>query len=81
MTTTIRFWSYLAQFVLEWEMFQTKVVERVKTHILCGNKMPTRCNSTLHRQLENRAPNTTDNNHLYNTLELLMMGIKVPETC
>jgi hypothetical protein len=38
-------------------------------------------NSTLYWQLENQAPNTTDSNHLYNTLELLMMGIKVPETC
>ena len=25
--------SYLAQFFLEWEMFQTKVVEKIKTHI------------------------------------------------
>jgi hypothetical protein len=25
---------YLAQFFLEWEMFQTKVVKKVKTHIL-----------------------------------------------
>jgi hypothetical protein len=31
--------------------------------------------------LKNQAPNTTDSNHLYNTLELLMMGIMVPETC
>ena len=37
--------------------------------------------STLYRQLENQAPNTTGSNHLYNTLELLMMGIMVPETC
>jgi hypothetical protein len=28
-----------------------------------------------------RAPNTTSSNHLYNTLELLMLGIVVPETC
>jgi hypothetical protein len=28
-----------------------------------------------------KAPNTTGNNHLYNTLELLMMGIVVIETC
>ena len=28
-----------------------------------------------------RAPNTTDSNHLYNTFELLMMVILVPETC
>ena len=28
------YWSYLAQFFLEWEMFETKVVEKIKTHIL-----------------------------------------------
>jgi hypothetical protein len=28
----IHFWSYLARFFLEWEMFQTKVVEKIKTH-------------------------------------------------
>ena len=28
-----------------------------------------------------QAPNTADGNNLYNTLELLMMGIMVPETC
>ena len=27
------------------------------------------------------APNTTGSDHLYNTVELLMMGIMVPETC
>ena len=31
--------------------------------------------------LKTKAPKTTGNNHLYNTLELLMMGIMVPETC
>ena len=35
METNIHFWSYLAHFFLEWEMFQTKVVEKIKTHILC----------------------------------------------
>ena len=34
MKTNIHLWSYLAQFFLEWEMFQTKVVEKIKTHIL-----------------------------------------------
>jgi hypothetical protein len=33
------------------------------------------------QQLENQAPNTTGGNQLYNTLELLMMGVMVPETC
>ena len=31
--------------------------------------------------LKTKAPNTTGCNHLYNTLELLMMDIMVPETC
>ena len=30
------FGSYLPQFFLEWKMFQTKVVEKIKTHILCS---------------------------------------------
>ena len=36
MKTCVHFLSYLAQFFLEWEMFQTKVVEKIKTHILCS---------------------------------------------
>ena len=35
MKTNIDFSSYLAQLFLDWEMFQTKVVEKIKTHILC----------------------------------------------
>ena len=31
--------------------------------------------------LKTKAPNMTGSSHLYNTLELLMMGIMVPETC
>ena len=34
--TDIHFWSYLAQFFLKWEMFQTKVAVKIKTHILCS---------------------------------------------
>jgi hypothetical protein len=51
---------------------------------ICGNKIKTghtTLSSKPYRQLENQAPNTTGRNHLYNTLELLMMGIMVPETC
>ena len=39
MKTDIHFWSSLAQFFLEWEMFRTKVVEKIKTHILCSVKV------------------------------------------
>ena len=31
---TYIFLSYLAHFFLEWEMFQTKVVEKIKTHFM-----------------------------------------------
>jgi len=34
MKTNIHFLSYLIQFVLELEMFQTKVVEKLETHTL-----------------------------------------------
>ena len=47
----------------------------------CPQTGHTTLSSTPYRQLENQAPNTTGTNHLYNTLELLMMGIMVPETC
>ena len=33
---TRHFLSYLAQFFLEWRMFQTKFVEKNETHILCS---------------------------------------------
>ena len=36
MQPNIHFWSHPAQFFLEWEMFQTKAVQKIKTHILCS---------------------------------------------
>ena len=36
MKTDIHCLSYRAQCFLEWEMFETKVVEKTKTHILCS---------------------------------------------
>jgi hypothetical protein len=33
METNTHFWSYLAQFFLEWETFQIKVKEEIKTRI------------------------------------------------
>jgi len=35
MTNNIHFCLYLIQFFLECEMFHTKVVKQIKTHILC----------------------------------------------
>jgi hypothetical protein len=31
MKTYVPLWSYLAEVLLEWEMFQIKVVEKIKT--------------------------------------------------
>jgi hypothetical protein len=36
MKTNTHFLSYLAQFFYEWEIFQTKVGQKIKTHILCS---------------------------------------------
>jgi hypothetical protein len=36
MKFNIHFLSNLAHLFLEWEMFQTRVVEKIKTHILCS---------------------------------------------
>ena len=38
MKTYVHLWQYLAQFFLEWEMFQTEVLEKIKTRILCSVK-------------------------------------------
>jgi len=32
----VHLWQYLTEFFLEWEMFRNKVVEKIKTHILCS---------------------------------------------
>jgi len=34
--TNKHFWSYIPHFFLEQEMFQAKIVEKIKTHILCS---------------------------------------------
>jgi UDP-galactopyranose mutase len=36
MKANMEFWAYLAQF-LEWETFQTNVVEKVKRDFICHN--------------------------------------------
>ena len=36
MKTDVHFRSYLASLSLEWKMFQTKVVEKLETHIVCS---------------------------------------------
>jgi len=36
MSTSTHFWPYPEQFLLDWGMLQAKVIEKIKTHILCS---------------------------------------------
>jgi hypothetical protein len=36
MKTYVHLWQYLTQFFLKWEMFQTKLLEKIKKRILCS---------------------------------------------
>jgi len=36
MKINIHFWSHLVHFFSEWEIFQTEVVQKLKTHSLCS---------------------------------------------
>ena len=49
--------------------------------IWCFGRKPDTQPSAPHHtdNLKTKAPNTTGSNHLYNTLELLMMGIMCPK--
>jgi hypothetical protein len=33
-------WLYFVEYFLEWEMFQTKVKQKIKTQILCSITFP-----------------------------------------
>ena len=63
MKTYVHLWSYVAQFFLEWEIFQTEVVEKIQTHILSSNFF----NRKSYRSLDHvgkycRARQVTDDN-------------------
>ena len=40
MKTDIQFRSYLAQFFSEWEMFEKRGLEKIKTHFVFNNSPP-----------------------------------------
>ena len=40
MQTSARFWSYIGQFFLEWEMFQPEIAEKIETHIFMFDTVP-----------------------------------------
>jgi hypothetical protein len=40
MKTLSNLWQYFGEFFLEWEIFQNKVVEKIKTHFIYSNIFP-----------------------------------------
>jgi len=62
MNTSINLWSHLAQFSLEWKMFQTKVVERIKTHFLSNNSFWKSCRLWNNVEKYRRAGKVIDEN-------------------
>ena len=70
MKTGIHFWSCLAQFFLEWEMFQTDVVEKIKTHIFCSLTFFRKsCRSWDIAEKHSRAGHATDTSRVHFTLD------------
>jgi hypothetical protein len=66
MKTNINFLFYLAQLFLEWEMFQTNVVEKIKVHILCSvTFFDSRAVYEILWKKYCRAGQVTDNNMAY----------------
>ena len=62
MKTNIHFLSYLAQFFLEWEMFQKKFVKKIKTHFICSKFSPkTSCHWWYNVENYSTAEQVTDN--------------------
>ena len=61
----LHIWSYLAEFFVECEMFQTKVVEKIKTHILCSTTFPEKSYRLWDNvEKRGRAGHTRDDNML-----------------
>jgi hypothetical protein len=62
MKTIRHFLSYVAQFFLEWEIFQTKVLENIKTHFVFNNLFENRAvYETMWKNTVERKQATEDN--------------------
>jgi hypothetical protein len=63
MKTYVHLWSYLAEFFLEWEMLQTKVVEQIKnTHFMFSNFFRKSCRRWDNVEKYGRTRQATDGN-------------------
>jgi hypothetical protein len=68
--------SYLAQFFLEWNMFPTKVVEKIKTQILCAVIFFKSCRLWENVEKYRRARKAKDDNMAHTHCILYNQGYK-----
>ena len=59
MKSCIYLWQYLAEFFFEWEIFQTKIVEKIKTHFVLEAFLRKSCNLWDNMEKYRRARQTT----------------------
>jgi len=65
MKTNIHFWSYLAEFFLEWKMFQTIAVEKIKTYFMVNNVFRKSFHLWYNAQICCNARQATDDNMVH----------------
>ena len=58
--TNMHFWWYLVHFFKEWEMFQTEVVDKIKTHVVFNNCFWNSCHLWYNMEKYCRAREATD---------------------
>jgi len=58
--TNIHLWSYLAQFPLVWRMLQTKLAEKIKTHLIFNKSFWNSCRLWDTVDKKSRAKQVTD---------------------
>jgi hypothetical protein len=78
MKTNIYYWSYLSHFFSEWESFRTKVVQKIKTHILYAIKLFFRKSCLLWNNVEKycRAWQVTGENSAHGHCMINTLGYK-----
>jgi hypothetical protein len=79
MKTYVHLWQYLAKFFLEWEMFWAKVVEKIKTYILCSITFSPKIVS-FRRQFRKISKSQTGHRWQYNTAHAQYMLTKATDT-
>ena len=63
--TYVDLWQYLEEFYLEWEVFQIRVVEKIKTRLCPKTSAPKSCHARGYVEKYGTAEETTEDNLAY----------------